>query len=91
VGVGSNRLPYHALFMVNGGRDSSPLPHHVPFMVNVGHGSSHLAYHAPFMVNGGRGSSPLPMSRPFYDVNQCNKKNISNYLYCCFFVLFVFT
>lgn len=105
--MGSNRLPYHALFMVNGGRDSSPLPHHVPFMVNVGHGSSHLAYHAPFMVNsgrgsslltyhapfmvnGGRGSSPLPMPRPFYDVNQCNKKNISNDLYCCFFCLICF-
>ena len=51
VGVGSSRLPYHALFIVNGGRDSNPLPYHAPFMVNGGRGSSHLPYHAPFMVN----------------------------------------
>jgi len=57
---------------------------------NGGRGSSPLTYHAPFMVNGGRGSSPLPMPRPFHDVNQCNKKNISNDLYCCFFCLICF-
>merc|ERR1712238_558693 len=64
--------------------------YHAPFMVNGGRGSSPLTYHAPFMVNGGRGSSPLPMPRPFHDVNQCNKKNISNDLYCCFFCLICF-
>ena len=87
---GSSHLPYHAPFMVNGGRGSSPLTYPAPFMVNDERGSSPLTYHAPFMVNGGRGSSPLPMPRPFYDVNQCNKKNISNDLYCCFFCLICF-
>ena len=66
VGVGSSRLPYHNLFMVNGGRGSSPLPYHAPFMVNGGCGSSHLPNHAPFMVNSGRGSSLLPHHPPFY-------------------------
>ena len=48
VGVGSSRLPYHALFMVNGGRGSSNLPYHAPFIVNSGPGSSLLPHHPPF-------------------------------------------